>query len=204
MFYREWPIGPGFEFTGHWLEFINPYAILVGITTLALFMMHGGLYLAMKTEGRLFAKVTVLVRNTSIFFVVAFAIMSIYTLIFFPHLSDRFKELPYLFIFPILALLSIANITRLINKRKYRWAFLFSCLTMSLLLITVAIELYPNIIISTFDETYNMTVSNSSASSKSLQIMLIIAAIGAPLVASYTTFIFWTFRGKVKLDETSY
>lgn len=198
------PIDENLEFEGSWLIFLNPYAILVGLTTLFLFTMHGGIYLAMKTEGRLYAKLTILVKRAMILFIVTFVLLTLYTLIYIPHLSDRFKEIPILFIVPTLAFLSLANIPRLINKRNYRFAFLFSAITISLLLITVAIELYPNIILSTLNEANNITVYNSAASEKSLGIMLIFVAIGVPLVISYTTFVFWTFRGKVTIDETSY
>ena len=197
-------IGPDYEFAGNWIEFINPYAIIVGITTLALFMMHGSIYLAMKTEGRLFAKMTRIVKNTTIFFVVSFIITTFYSLVFFEHLTDRFKEVPILFVVPLLAILCIANITRLVARKKFRLSFVFSTLTVSLLLILVAIELYPNLVLSTLDPAYNITVWNAAASEKSLSIMLTIAAIGTPLVIAYTTFVFWTFRGKVKLDESSY
>ncbi len=197
-------IGADKEFQGHWLSFINPYSLLVGVTTLALFSMHGAIYLAMKTEGKLYDKVTRLVRGTMIFFIVSFSIMSVYTLIYLPHLSDRFREQPLMFLLPLLAMLSIANITRLISKGKYLYGFVFSALTVSFLLILVAVELYPNVILSTIDPAYNLTVYNAAASQKSLGIMLTIAAIGAPLAAGYTAFVFWTFRGKVKLDENSY
>ncbi|MCC7317821.1 MAG: cytochrome d ubiquinol oxidase subunit II, partial [Bacteroidales bacterium] len=65
-------LGPNYEFTGHWLDFLNPYALLVGITTLTLFMMHGALYLAMKTEGRLFEKVNDLLKKSIIIFIVSY------------------------------------------------------------------------------------------------------------------------------------
>lgn len=198
------PIGPDKEFEGSWLIFLNPYAIMVGITTLALFMMHGAIYLIMKTEGRLYAKIRILLRNAIIFFVVAFAITSLYTLIYIPHLSDDFKSSPTLFILPLMAFLSIANIPRLVTKAKYRYAFVFSALTVSLLLGLVAVELYPTLIISTIDPEYSLTVYNSASSEKSLGIMLTIAAIGIPLVAGYTYFVYRTFYGKVELDETSY
>jgi cytochrome d ubiquinol oxidase subunit II len=197
-------IGPNFEFTGHWLEFINPYSVLVGITSLALFMMHGAIYLAMKTEGRLFKKVTGMLRNAMIFFIISFSIVTLYTLIYIPHLSDDFKNAPQLFIVPLLAFLSIANIPRLASKQKYLQAFIFSALTVSLLLVLVAIELYPVLILSTTNEIYNITVYNAASSQKSLGIMLTISAIGAPLVLTYTVFVYKTFWGKVKLDETSY
>ncbi len=197
-------LGPNFEFQGHWLEFLNPYALMVGITTVALFTMHGAIYLTMKTEGRLFAKVTLLLKQAIIFFVVSFSIVTLYSLIYIPHLSDDFKATPALFIVPVLAFLSIANVPRLAARRKYRQAFFFSSLTVALLLVLVAIELYPVMIFSTVDPQYNLTVYNAASSEKSLGIMLTFAAIGTPLVISYTAFVFWTFRGKVKLDETSY
>jgi len=197
-------IGPDKEFEGSWLEFLNPYAILVGVTTVALFMMHGAIYLIMKTEGRQFTKMTLHVKQAIIFFLVSFGIVTLYTLIYIPHLTDRFKSHPVFFFIVLIAFLSIANIPRLIKKKKYLRAFIFSSISQAVLLIIVAFELYPTIIISTQDPAYSLTVFNSSSSEKSLAIMLTIAAIGTPLVGIYTAFVFWTFKGKVKMDETSY
>lgn len=198
------PIGPDKEFEGNWLDFINPYAIMVGISTLALFMMHGAIYLIMKTEGKQFTNMIIRAKRAIIFFLVSFGITTVFTLIYFPHLSDRFKENPAFFIIPLIAFLSIANIPRLLSKQKYWFAFIFSSITVAMLLIIVAFELYPTIIISTSDSANSLTIYNASSSTKSLGIMLIMAAIGAPLVAVYTGFVFWTFKGKVKMDEMSY
>ena len=201
---RGMAIDENFLYRDSWLHFLNPYALAVGLTTLALFMMHGAIYLTLKTEGRLFEKVNRLLRRAILFFLVSFAIVTVLSLIFMPHLSDRFKELPWLFVVPLLAFLSIANIPRLISKQRYRLAFIFSSITVALLLMLVAIELYPVLILSTVDPAFNITIYNAASSERSLGIMLLIAAIGAPLVLSYTAFVFYTFRGKVKLDETSY
>ncbi|MEL7003564.1 MAG: cytochrome d ubiquinol oxidase subunit II [Bacteroidota bacterium] len=197
-------IGPDKEFDGNWLEFLNPYAIMVGITTLALFMMHGAIYLIMKTEGKQFTQMTIHVKQAIIFFLVSFGITTIYTLIYVPHLSDQFKEHPIFFLIALIAFLSIANIPRLIKRKKYLSAFIFSAITVAMLLVIVAFELYPAIILSTQNPAYTLTVHNASSSEQSLEILLIIAAIGTPLVAAYTGFVFWTFKGKVKIDETSY
>jgi cytochrome d ubiquinol oxidase subunit II len=197
-------IGPNYSFQGSWLQFLNPYAIMVGLSTLALCMMHGAIYLTMKTEGRLFAKITILLRNAIVFFMLSFGLVSLYTLIYLPHLVERLKSHPAFFIFPALAFLSIANIPRLVARRKYRVAFVFSSLTVSLLLALVALGLYPNLLVSSVDPKYSIDIYNGASSDKSLGIMLLFALIGAPLVLSYTLFLFYTFRGKVKLDETSY
>ncbi|RYD93556.1 MAG: cytochrome d ubiquinol oxidase subunit II, partial [Sphingobacteriales bacterium] len=78
-------MGPDHVFRGSFTEFLNPYALLTGITTLALLMMHGSIYLVMKTENRLYAKLTVMVRNTTIFFVIMILLTSFYTLLYLPH-----------------------------------------------------------------------------------------------------------------------
>jgi cytochrome d ubiquinol oxidase subunit II len=198
------PIDKNGNFTATTLYFLNPYALMVGVTTVALFMMHGAIYLVMKTEKRLYAKLTVIVKNSTIFFTISLLLLSFYTLLYVPHLTHRIKENPWLFFVPVFMVLAIANITRRITQRRYRKAFLSSCVVISLLLIIVAVELYPNLVLSSLDEANNLTVQNASSSEKSLSIMLTVAAIGVPLVAIYTTFVFWTFKGKVKLDEMSY
>lgn len=202
---RGIPIDENFDYAGGgFFEFLNPYALLVGITTLALFMMHGAIYLLLKTEGRLYEKLIRLLRQGMIFFIISFVITTIYTLLYIPHLSDSFKNNPELFAVPVLVFLSIANVPRLASKRKFGWAFFFSALTISMLLVLVAIELYPVLLRSTVDSDHSITVYNAASSTKSLKIMLRIVAIGTPLVLFYTIFVYKTFAGKVKLDEHSY
>jgi len=198
------PLDSNYEFSGNWLQFLNPYASLVGITALSLFMMHGAIYLTMKTEGRLFAKVNRLLQRSIIVFVLLFALTTVCSLIFYPHLSDGIKAAPWLIVFPILAVLAIANIPRLITKQRYLTAFIFSALTVGLLLMTVAAELYPTIIRDTSGLGNDITVYNGVASNKSLGILLTFAAIGGPLAIGYTAFVYKTFWGKVRLDEHSY
>ncbi|MDX1902609.1 MAG: cytochrome d ubiquinol oxidase subunit II [Thermonemataceae bacterium] len=202
---QGFPIGADGEFVrGTGFYFINPFSVLVAITSLALFSMHGALYLSMKTEGRLYAKVTFLIRSTTIFFVISFIILTLFTILYVPHLAHNIKNNVWLFPIPIILIFLIANITRQVSKRKYRIAFASSVVVIALLLIIVSVELFPVMIRSTINEAYNLTVYNSSASSKSLNTMLIIAMVAVPLILFYTSFVFWTFRGKVKIDENSY
>ncbi len=193
-----------YVFTGHWLEFLNPYSLGVGLTTLALFMVHGAIYLAMKTEGRLFEQVTRLLWRAILFFVLIFILVTVISIIIFPHLTDRLLSKPVLFIVPVLAFLSIANVPRLASKGKYLHSFIFSSLSLSFLLILVAIELYPVIILDRGDLASSMSIYDAASSDKALGVMLTIVAIGFPLVILYTVFVYRTFWGKVKLDDTSY
>lgn len=197
-------MGADHVFRGNVLDFVNPYSILMGITTLALMMMHGAIYLVMKTENRLYTKLTIMVRDTTIFFVIMILLTSFYTLLYLPHMAITMRRYPIMFVIPVMMVLAIANVTRQITKRKYLFAFISSAVTISLLMVLVAIELYPNMLLSKVNPAYHLTVYNASSSEKTLGIMLIFAAIGVPLVVGYTTFVFFTFKGKVKLDEMSY
>jgi cytochrome bd ubiquinol oxidase subunit II len=198
------PLNAEHEFAGNWLSFFNPFAIMIAITTLALFMVHGAIYLAMKTENRLYVKLNILAKNFTIFFVVSLGLSTLYTLLYVPHLSDRIRSNPGYFIFPLIMFLAIANIPRQLKKAKFRYAFISSAITIATLLATVSLEVFPNLLYATNDVRNSITINNGASSQQTMKTLLIIAAIGTPLVALYTTFVFWTFKGKVKLDEMSY
>jgi len=198
-------IGENLSYTGGmFFVFLNPYAIMVGLTTLSLFMTQGAIFLLLKTEGRLHERLTFLLNKGMIFFIISFAATSLYTLVFLPGVADRFKENPVLFIVPVLAFLAVANVPRLASKRKYGMALIFSSLTMSFLLMLVAVQIYPVLLPSSIDPKYSVTIYNAASSQKSLGIMLTIVLIGAPLLGGYLLFLYKTFHGKVKLDDTSY
>lgn len=199
------PLDENFQFNGSITYFLNPYAILVAFMTLALFMMHGAIYLTMKTEGRLYAKLTVLVKNSTIFFVMMYALTTIATLLFVPHLAESFRENEWLFMVPVLSVLLIGYIPRAEAQRKYWQAFAASSGVIMLLLVVVATGLHPILLHSAGEHPENaLTIYNAASSDKTIRILLIITSIGAPMAGLYTAFVFWTFKGKVKLDETSY
>jgi cytochrome d ubiquinol oxidase subunit II len=198
-------IGENYSYNGGvFLSFLNPYAIMVGLTTLSIFMTQGAIFLLLKTEGRLHARLTFLLKKGMIFFIVSFSITSLYTLVFIPGVTDNFKENPIFFVIPILSFLAVANVPRLAAKKKYFQALVFSSLTMAFLLMLVAFQLYPTLLISTIDPKYSITIYNAASSQKSLGIMLTIVLIGAPLLVGYFLFLYKTFNGKVELDDTSY
>ncbi|GAB3688064.1 cytochrome d ubiquinol oxidase subunit II [Spirosoma flavus] len=198
------PLNANHEFVGRLRDFFNPYAGLISITVLSLFMMHGAMYLLMKTEDRLYAKLTIIANNTSKFFILCFIATSLATLIYVPHMTAIFKNNPELFVLPMAAVFIVLNIRRSIEKRQYRRGFISSSITTALLLILFAMGLYPNLVLSTVDPRGHISIYEAASSDASLRTMLLFAFIGMPLVGTYTVFIFWTFRGKVKLEDHSY
>ena len=198
-------IGENFSYQGGiFFSFLSPYAIMVGLTTLSIFMTQGAIFLSLKTEGRLHDRLTFLLKKGMIFFILCFVFTSVYTLIYLPGVTDKFKEHPVFFILPVLAFLAVANVPRLVSKKKYEYAIVFSSLTMAFLLMLVAFQLYPVLLPSTINPEYSVTIYNAASSQKSLGIMLTFVLIGAPLLTMYFLFLYRTFHGKVKLDDTSY
>ncbi|MFZ5979369.1 MAG: cytochrome d ubiquinol oxidase subunit II [Candidatus Zixiibacteriota bacterium] len=198
------PLDSRHEFIGSFFGLLHPYALMVGVTTVALFMMHGAIYAVMKTEGELQRQLRSWVNNTIIFFIITYAFTTMATLLYVPHMADSIRANPVLFIVPLMNMLAIANIPREIHHGREGRAFISSCASVALLLATFGINMFPNLILSNPGAANSLTVYNAASSQKTLQIMLIIAVLGMPLVIAYTSSIYWIFRGKVKLTPHSY
>jgi cytochrome d ubiquinol oxidase subunit II len=169
-----------------------------------MFMMHGTIYLVMKTEGELQARVQSWVRPTIIAFIIAFVMVTMATLLYLPHMAAPFRDQPLLFLVPALAVLAIANIPREMHLGREWRAFLSSAISIALLLALFGIGMFPELIHARPDDSLSMTAFNAASSPRTLKTMLILAAIGMPLVLGYTFHIYRVFQGKVKLDSMSY
>jgi cytochrome d ubiquinol oxidase subunit II len=200
---RGIPLGPTGEYAGTVGGLLHPFALLTGVTTVALFAMHGAIYLALKTEGEVQARVRGWINNTIILFVICYATTTMATLLYLPHMGDRIKAHPEFFALPVLTMLAIANVPREIARGREGRAFISSCGAVFGLMGLVGLGMFPDLVRG-LDPATSLTAYNAASSHGTLVTMLIIAAIGIPLVLSYTISIYWIFRGKVKLDSMSY
>jgi cytochrome d ubiquinol oxidase subunit II len=198
------PIDERGEFAGTFLGLLHPYALLLGVTTVALFMMHGSIYVVMKTEGELQDMARKWINRTIIFFIICYAVTTMATLLYVPHMAARVRAHPWLFSVAVVNMLAIANIPREIHLRRDFRAFLSSCVSMISLMTLFGLEMFPHMVLSNPDPANSLTIYNAASSQKTLGIMLTIALIGVPVVLAYTVSIYWIFRGKVKLDRMSY
>jgi len=199
------PIDKSFGYSATILELLNPYALLVGFTTVALLAMHGTIFLFMKTEDELHNRLRKWINSSIVIFVLLYATLTVATVFHLPFMIEPMLKYPILFIFPLLALISIMIIPILVKKERDGFAFIFSCITIAFLLMTSFWGVYPNIIRSSIDPiNYSITIANSSSTDFTLKVLLTIAAIGVPLVFAYGAWAYHIFRGKVKITETSY
>lgn len=185
-------------------DLFHPYPIMVGLFAVATCAMHGSIYLYLKTEGEIQKSVHKWMWQTFGFFIVAYMLTTILTLVLLPHATHNFREHPWSWLVVILNVLAIANIPRAIYLNKPLYAFISSCCAILAFTFLYGIALFPNLLVSTLDPAWSLTVFNSSSSPMTLFIITIMAGLGMPFVLTYTAVVYWVFRGKVRLNEFTY
>ena len=198
------PIDEHGEFAGTFLGLLHPYALLMGVTTVALFAMHGAIYLELKTEGELQARVRARINPLIIAFILCYVILTLATLLYVPHVTEAFRREPWFFALVVPVVLAIANIPREVNRGREFFAFLSSCAAMGGLMAIFGVGNFPYLVYSQPLAEHSLTAFNAASSPKTLAVMLTIALIGIPVVLAYSVSIYWIFRGKVKLNKMSY
>lgn len=198
------PLGPEREFVGTIVDLLTPYPIMVGVLVVATFAMHGAIYLYMKTEGALQQRIHGWMWRTFGLFLVAYLLTTIVTLVTVPHATVNFRDIPLAWVVVVLNVLAVANVPRAIHRGKPFAAFVSSAAAIAALSFLFGMAIFPNMLVSSIDPTYNLTLYNAASSEKTLRIMRLIAFIGMPFVLTYTAVIYWVFRGKVKLGAHSY
>lgn len=198
------PLNSDFVYTGTFWTLLRPYPVIVGITTLAMFTMHGAIYLALKTEGEFQRQVKSWVKGTMVFYFVMFGILTMATFVFAPHMATRLQQQPWLFVLPLLNVLALANVPRELHHGREHFAFVSSCFSIVMNLALFGIGLFPNMVPDFTNPTNSLTIENAAASPTSLTIMMTIAIIGVPFVLAYTAGIYWVFRGKVDPTKLHY
>ncbi|MFN3466403.1 MAG: cytochrome d ubiquinol oxidase subunit II [Candidatus Brocadiales bacterium] len=201
---RGIPIDKSGVFTGSFLGLLNPYALLIGILSLAMFTMHGAVYMTLKTEGKLRERMQGWVSNAWIAFVILYFLATLVTLFVSPFLFAGLLNNPLFWILFLVLLASILYIPMATKAGECFRAFLASSLTIACIIGLIGVSLFPMLVPSSTDLAYSLTIYNASSTSRTLTVMLIIALIGMPFVIGYTMYIYRVFKGKVIISEESY
>ena len=174
---------------------LNPYALLAGVLFVALFVVHGLIWLATKTEGQLEETVLRWARPawllTAALEVVFLAASALGT-----ELSENYLARPVWLAVPLLTVISLALTGRRISKKRPLPAFMWSCATIVLTVFTGLIGLYPNLILSRLDPARSLTIFNASSAPYTLKIMTIVAVVLLPVIIAYQAWVYRVFRGK--------
>ncbi len=186
------------------LDMLNPFALLVGITAVAMTAAHGALFLALKTTADLESRVRRAQPRLLALFAALLSLVFIVTLLFRPHLTARYQDSLWPLIVPAGAFAALVMVSRMSHRGQYLRAFAWSSAVIALVVITAAVGMFPNMLVSSTDAAYNLTIFNAASEPNTLLVMLIIAVIGMPLVVLYTGAVYYVFRGKTVLGPRSY
>jgi cytochrome bd ubiquinol oxidase subunit II len=183
------PIDAHKEFTGNLLSLLNPFGLLGGVVTLSLFVTHGAAYLALKTEGDIRDR-----ANKT--FVLAGLVAAVAAVVFlgWTQLSTFVADSAVVSVLAAVALVGALAANRL---RREGWAFIGTAATIALAVVALFMHLYPNVMPSSTDPAFSLTVTNASSTDYTLTIMTVVAVIFTPLVLLYQGWTYWVFRKRV-------
>jgi len=191
------PLNPRGIFEGSFIGLLNPYAILVGLLAVAMFVMHGTIFLHLKTTGALQQRIYHWMWRSYVVFMAMYLLVTLATWIFVPRATAPFISSPIAWLVVVVNVLAVASLPAAIKRHASGLAFIASCLTVGAFVILLGIALFPNLVTSNPVPENSLTIYNAASSSKTLGIMLIMAIIGMPFVIAYTSVIYWVFRGRV-------
>ncbi|MBN1218331.1 MAG: cytochrome d ubiquinol oxidase subunit II, partial [Anaerolineae bacterium] len=181
-------------YVGTFFDLLNPYALLGGLTTLAVFTLQGAIFLALKTKDGLDARAiaaTKKVGPVATVLVFAFVIATYFA-------TDAFTRLgvnPG--IIPLAAGGALLAAGWFIHHNRPGWAFVMNCLTIAFSTLTIFIALYPRVMVSSLNPAWSLTIYNASSSPYTLTVMSFVALIFVPLVLVYQGWTYWVFRQRI-------
>jgi cytochrome d ubiquinol oxidase subunit II len=186
---RGVPIGADKEYAGTTLTLLNPYALLGGLTTLLLFLTHGALYLALKTDGEIRHRARELALTIGL---VAAAV----ALAFLIWTQARSGSIASSIVFIAAAATLVAGLFAALRGRE-GWAFTGTFLAIGLAVAGLFVVLFPDVMPSTLDPAYSLTTTNASATDYTLKIMTWVAVLFTPIVLMYQGWTYWVFRKRI-------
>jgi len=181
---------------GGLLSLLNPYGILTGLLFVCLFAVHGALYTSVKTVGELSSRAFNLAKQLWIPLLLVAVIFLGYTA-YATKLYDNYLATPALFLIPGIAVLALVMVQAQMVWNKPLRAFAASCVTILFVVFTGVTGLFPNLIPSSLDPAYNLTIYNSSSSQYTLTIMMVVALIFVPIVIAYKIWVYRIFKAPV-------
>ena len=185
------PIDSAHEYTGDFFDLLTPFGLWTGVTFLGLCLLHGVTFLKLRTTGRLRERAQTLAAPAglaAIALVVGFVIWT-RAIIAGPDVPDPVQ---------ILAVIAVIAAARLASSDHDGWAFSASAVAIAATVGSIFIELYPNVMVSSTNTAFNLTVHNAASSAYALKVMTIVTVIFLPLVLLYQGWSFYVFRGRLK------
>lgn len=186
--------------TGGLLDLLGPYALLGGLTSLALFTLHGAVFLAMKVDGDLAERSRALAQRLALVTPpVVFAFLG-WTYLNARALGDTGVVPSWV---PLATVAAAALPEWLLRERQLGWSFVATAATIAGITATLFLNLYPRVLVSTFGPDEDLTIFNAASTDATLTLMAIAALVFVPVILAYQGWTYWVFRERVRADRVS-
>ncbi len=186
---RGVPLDADHEYVGTLFTLLNPYALLGGATTTALFITHGAVFIALKTTGDIRTRATALATRTGLATLALASLFLTWTL--------TIRHTPAAIALAAAAAAALTGGVAAARARREGWAFTGTAAAIGLTVITLFAALFPNVMPSTLDTAGTLTVTNAASTPYTLKIMTWVAAICTPIVLAYQGWTYWVFRQRI-------
>ncbi|GGT21608.1 cytochrome d ubiquinol oxidase subunit II [Streptomyces purpureus] len=177
------------EYVGSLFDLLNPYALLGGLVTLFLFTFHGAVFAALKTVGDIRERA----RKLAFTLGLATAALALLFLLWTQVENGDGKSLVALAV----AVAALVGAIGAIRAGREGWSFALSGVTIAAAVAMLFLTLFPNVMPSSLNAEWSLTVTNASSSPYTLKIMTWCAAVAAPLVMLYQAWTYWVFRKRI-------
>jgi len=188
------PINSAGNYTGSFWDLFTGYGVFAGITLVLVCLLHGATFLSLKTTGDMLHRSGVVARRIAPLtgaFVIGFIIWT--------HViaSTAF----FLNVIELLAVLAVLTATWQVWDHHEGFAFAATAVTIGSCIIAIFVDLYPNVMVSSTNHAYNLTVHNTASGGYSLKVMTVVVIILLPVVLAYQTWTYYVFRRRVSKSE---
>jgi len=186
---RGLPINAAKEFTGNLFTLLNPVGLLGGLTTVALFLTHGAIFIALKTEGQVRDDA----RQLAVKVGAAAAVLAVALLV---TINVSTGSAGSWIASVVAAVALLAGLFAALRARE-GWAFVGTFVAIAAAVATLFLALFPDVMPSTTSAAFSLTTTNASSTAYTLKIMTWVAAVFTPIVLLYTSWTYWTFRKRI-------
>ncbi|MGW6915493.1 cytochrome d ubiquinol oxidase subunit II [Kitasatospora sp. NPDC054939] len=181
------------NYVGGFWDLLNPYALLGGLVTLSLFTFHGALFAALKTVGGIRERARALAFRLGL-------VTAVLALAFLAWTqADRGNG--WSLAAATVAVLALAGALGANRLAREGWAFLLSGVTVAAAVAMLFLSLFPDVMPSTLDPAWSLTVTNAASSPYTLKLMTVVAAVFTPLVLGYQAWTYWVFRRRIGVQH---
>ena len=186
---RGVPLTADHEYAGGLLNLLNPYALLGGVTTAALFLTHGAVFIALKTVGDVRHRAAALAVRVG----VATAVLAVAFLTWTLTIRANTAAVAL----AVAAAVALLGGLAAAYARREGWAFTGTAAAIGLAVATLFTALFPNVMPSTLDAAGTLTATNAASTPYTLKIMTWVAVIFTPIVLAYQGWTYWVFRKRI-------